>query len=127
MELNDKIRAVRKRLGLGQSRFAESIGMSAANLCNIENGRTMPSNTVLKCIAAVYNLPEEWLKNEKDEDFSVVNADTMYYAGVMDRFLRLEPEYRSYIEKQLDGLLELQGVEKKKRGVDNDEEPVSCS
>ncbi len=127
MKTHEKIREVRKRLGISQTDFAASLGVTAANMNGIEKGRTNPSNTLIRSISILYHIPEDWLKDEENEDFSIISSDNLYYAGVMDRFLRLEQPYREFVDRQLDELLKLQEMERKMRGGDDDGEGISCS
>ena len=128
MKTHEKIREVRKRLGISQTDFAASLGVTAANMNGIEKGRTNPSNTLIRSISILYHIPEDWLKDEENTDFSNVTGDNLFYADTMEKFLKLKPNYRNYISTQLDGLLKLQEEEETKTGEgDDDEERISSS
>jgi len=51
----------RESEGLTQVAFAKKLGLSAANLCDLEQGRRIPSPTRAKQIAKKLKLPEKAL------------------------------------------------------------------
>ncbi len=51
----------RKSEGLSQVEFAKKCGLSAANLCDLEQGRRVPSAVRAKQIAKKLRLPEKGL------------------------------------------------------------------
>lgn len=50
MTLAEKVRTVRKQLGLTQSEFAKALNVSFATVNRWENGRTIPSSLAQKAI-----------------------------------------------------------------------------
>ena len=128
MKPGEKIREVRKRLGISQYKMAASIGMSQTNFNAIEKGRIGVTGTVARCVEILYHLPDGWIDDEENTDFSIVTGDNLFYADTMEKFLKLKPNYRNYISTQLDGLLKLQEEEETKTGEgDDDEERISSS
>lgn len=128
MKPGEKIREVRKRLGISQYKMAASIGMSQTNFNAIEKGRIGVTGTVARCVEILYHLPDGWIDDEENTDFSIVTGDNLFYADTMEKFLKLKPNYRNYISTQLDGLLKLQEEEEAKTGEgDGDEERISSS
>lgn len=128
MKPGEKIREVRKRLGISQYKMAASIGMSQTNFNAIEKGRIGVTGTVARCVEILYHLPDGWIDDEENTDFSIVTGDNLFYADTMEKFLKLKPNYRNYISTQLDGLLKLQEEEEAKTGEgDDDEERISSS
>lgn len=102
--------------------------MSQTNFNAIEKGRIGVTGTVARCVEILYHLPDGWIDDEENTDFSIVTGDNLFYADTMEKFLKLKPNYRNYISTQLDGLLKLQEEEEAKTGEgDGDEERISSS
>jgi transcriptional regulator with XRE-family HTH domain len=61
-ELGDRFRALRKKLGMTQKEFAESIGMSQSFIGEIERGGGKePSRALLVAIARAHHVSLDWL------------------------------------------------------------------
>lgn len=68
MEVFDRLRLVRKHLGLSQSNFAESLGLKQGSYSDIERGRTKSvSDGVIKLISNIYNIDGDWLLTGQGE------------------------------------------------------------
>lgn len=61
--MKDRIKEVRKLLGLNQTDFGEKIGVSQGAIAGYENGIRTPSDSVLKLICVTYNVDYKWLKD----------------------------------------------------------------
>ncbi len=73
MEINERIKILRKQLGLTQTEFGNKIGIAQGYLTNIENSRREVSLKIIKLICSVYNVNEQWLKCGEGEIFSKQN------------------------------------------------------
>jgi repressor LexA len=67
MKAGERIRALRKALGLTQKEFAERIGITYQMLGLYERGEYEPSEKVLKLISSTFGVSYEWLKEGKGE------------------------------------------------------------
>lgn len=65
MTLGERIRELRRSLGLKQAEFADQIGVKEATVTSWETGNRNPSDTVLVTICNVFDINKEWLINEK--------------------------------------------------------------
>jgi transcriptional regulator with XRE-family HTH domain len=63
--VGERIRLVRKALGLTQKGFADRIGITYQMLGLYERGVYEPSEKVLKLISSVFGVSSEWLKSGK--------------------------------------------------------------
>lgn len=63
MKLADRIKAVRKSKKLSQAAFGEKLGVSRDVINNAENGRAIPSELFVRHLCDIYNVNEEWLRN----------------------------------------------------------------
>lgn len=61
--INQRLREVRKILGLNQEKFAKELGVSRTHISNMENGNDNPSSALIKLICMKYNIDENWLIN----------------------------------------------------------------
>ena len=67
--MKDRIKAVRKHLGLNQTDFAIAIGVTRPMLATYELGKVVPRDPVLKSIAATYGVSFDWLKTGSGDMF----------------------------------------------------------
>lgn len=75
-EINDKIKKLRQTLRMSQAQFAERIGISRSNLCNIEINRIAVTQRTKKTICNEFNVNPEWLDG-KSEDMFIINNDSI--------------------------------------------------
>jgi transcriptional regulator with XRE-family HTH domain len=75
--LNERIKALRKVLGMSQDIFAEKLGLTKNYISLIENGNRNLSEQSVKVLCKEFNVSEEWLRNGTGEMFLPVdrNAD----------------------------------------------------
>ena len=69
MELNERIKKLRRSLDLTQQEFAEKIGIKRNSLANYETGRNTPIDAILISICREFNVNEEWLRTGTGEMF----------------------------------------------------------
>lgn len=70
--IGEKIKEIRKRNNMTQQQFAESIGISRPHLSKIESNKENASDSVLKLISELYNVPYEQLsKGEIDWEVTI--------------------------------------------------------
>jgi len=119
--LKDRIRAVRKELGLSQSKFAETLGTSRDVICNLEYGRSEPKKAFLDLICLIHNVKSEWLKDGEGEKAVKNNPKNMFIPvpppneeleEATNVFSKLSPHLQKYALQQIKGLLEVQNTDK---------------
>lgn len=66
---NERIKEVRKSLGLTQEKFGEKIGVKKNSLSNTETGVNAVSNQLRTAICREFNVNEEWLRTGEGEMF----------------------------------------------------------
>lgn len=69
MELNERIKKLRRNLDLTQQEFAEKIGIKRNSLANYETGRNTPIDAILVSICREFNVSEEWLRTGEGDMF----------------------------------------------------------
>lgn len=76
MEVHEKIRKLRKQLNLSQEQFAEKLGISRSNLCNLELGRVAVTDRMKKQICTEFSVNPHWLSEDcLDEEMFAKNLN----------------------------------------------------
>lgn len=60
--MQNRIKEIRKALGLNQAEFAEKIGMVPSAISNYEAGTRVPSDAIIKSICREFGVNETWLR-----------------------------------------------------------------
>lgn len=68
MTQGERVRQVRKELGLTLEKFGERIGMKKNSISQIENGKNSVTDQVIKSICREYNVDYTWLTTGKGDD-----------------------------------------------------------
>ena len=74
--MNDRIKQLRKELGLTLEKFGEKIGVSRSAMGNIENGVRGVTDQMFKSICREFNVREEWLRTGEGEMFVQMSYDS---------------------------------------------------
>lgn len=74
--MNERIREVRKALGLTLEKFGANLGVTKTAICDIERGRRNVTNQMLTSVCKTYHVNETWIRTGEGEKFSyITNAD----------------------------------------------------
>lgn len=73
--MNERLRDLRKKLGLNQVEFGEKIGIGGTAISKIEKGDRGLTETLLRAICREFNVNEEWLRNGTGEMFTHTSND----------------------------------------------------
>ena len=129
MTINERVKEVRKYLGLTLEKFGQPLGLKKSGLSLIENGINNVSEQLIKSICREYSVDENWLRTgngdkmfslELDEDAMLVESllndvDNPVYE-LIKKFMKLYnsfgPTERAVLEKLALGLLEEQNNKK---------------
>lgn len=68
MELNEKIKMLRKERGYTQSQVADKIGQERSTVACYENGSRKPAVDVLEKLAHLYGVTLDYFSNKSDSD-----------------------------------------------------------
>lgn len=128
MTEGQRVREVRKSLGLTMEKFGASLGVGKTAISNIELGTRNLTEQMLLSICRVYNVNEEWLRSGTGEMFVPMTRDEQieeFFGDVLrdeeDDFRRrlisvlakLTPDEWSLLEEKL---REIIGEDKKIKG-----------
>lgn len=103
MTQGERIREVRKALGLTLEKFGEKIGMKKNSVSQLENGKNSVTEQVVKAICREYNVDYMWLTTGDGEMFIDTDDD---FIERIDRIMAGEDEARKSLFKFM---LELSG------------------
>ena len=118
--MHDRIKAVRKELGLNQTDFGQKIGVKQGSVAAYESGSRSPLDSVIVSICREFNVSERWLRTGEGEMFlelsradeiaayvgRVLKDESAFYQQKLLLFLsRLSPEMLAELEKVADEIL----------------------
>lgn len=88
--MNERIKQLRKHLGLNQTEFGARIGVKQTTIAGYERGASTPLDAVVSAICREFNVSERWLREGEGEMFLPQDdaAELMALAG---RFLGSNP------------------------------------
>lgn len=72
--MNERVKLLRKTLGLSGEKFGEILGIKRAAVSKIENGITGLSEQNIKSICREFNVNEDWLRHGEGDMFSPINS-----------------------------------------------------
>lgn len=76
MTQGERIKAIRKNLGLTMDKFGEYLGVTKAAISKIEHGDRGVTEQMTKSICREFNVSEEWLRTGEGEMFLPVSRKT---------------------------------------------------
>ena len=92
--MNERIKKLRKSLGLTQQEFSDRIKVKRNTVATYEMGRSMPSDAAISLICREFNVNETWLRTGEGDMFKPVNRD-QEIADFMADILKGEPDFRT--------------------------------
>lgn len=98
MTQNERVKEIRKSLGLTMEKFGERIGVSKATISNIENGNRNLTEQMTKSICREYSVDYIWLTTGDGDMF--VESDDDFIERI-DRIMLGEDDSRKNLFKAL--------------------------
>lgn len=126
MEISDRIREIRENQGMTRAQFAERLGITAAEITNVEFGKikNMASKeSLFRSIAAEFGVSLDWIKTGEGEMY--VQIPSIQKDPVVEGFLKFlrdrTPEQKAMIAEQLRDLVGFieQSAQKEKESQEN--------
>lgn len=91
--MNERIKKIRKELGLTQHEFAERLNIGRGTLANYEVGRNEPIDAVISLICREFDVNEHWLRTGEGEMF-IQKSPGDEVSAFVGNILRGEPDFR---------------------------------
>ena len=124
--MGERIKALRKALGLTQQKFADGMGVKQNTIAQYESGRNEPLDAVITLICRTYGVSEEWLrtgegemfiKRSKDEELSAFFGDLLsgqpdFKRRLISALSRLDESEWELLERMADKLMDEMQKEK---------------
>lgn len=70
--MHERIKLLRKQLGLTQQEFADKLNIKRGAIANYEIGRNIPIDAVVTLICRQFNVNEDWLRNGTGDMFRIL-------------------------------------------------------
>lgn len=102
--MKNRIRKIRKELGMTQKDFAAKIGTSQNILANYEAGRRTPSSSVINNICKTFHINESWLRAGEGEIFFAIAEEQEVTAWVTAIFAEETTTFKKRFLHMLMGL-----------------------
>lgn len=96
MTQNERVKEIRKTLGLTLEKFGERIGVTRGSMSNIENGNRNLTEQMTKSICREFSVDYMWLTTGKGEMFIDTDDD---FIERIDRIMAGEDEARKNLFK----------------------------
>lgn len=72
--MNERVKELRKALGLTLQKFGDRVGMKRNSLSQVENGTNGVSNQLFSAIVREFNVNEQWLRTGEGEMFAAAST-----------------------------------------------------
>lgn len=103
--IGERLKKLRKLLGLSQKEFAERIDRTVAAYNRYENNQRIPDNMTLKMISKTFGVNFQWLKEGKGEMFdSIVETkplDDKILEEIVESIKKIEGKIPKYIQNAI--------------------------
>ena len=110
--MNERIKEVRKSLGLTLEKFGKSLGVTKVAISNIENGNRGVTEQMFLSVCRVYNVNEDWLRNGTGEMFNKPSDEVGYYAEFLLEQDNMDSCLRSLIIDMIKAYVGLDDISK---------------
>lgn len=104
MTQGERVKAIRKALGLTLEKFGQPLGVKKNAISQIENGRNGLTDQMAKAICREFNVNEEWLRNGTGEMFVELSRDDQIAAFVGNLLKDEEDSFKRRLISALAGL-----------------------
>ena len=104
ININQRIKEVRKAAGLTLEKFGQRIGITASSCSTIESGKSNPSNQTIVAICREFGVSKQWLVEGVGEMY--VKRDLNQEIGMMVTALMKDAD-ESFRKRFIDALLQV--------------------
>lgn len=86
MTIGERLKKLRKALGLTQQEFADQLKVSRSNIATYEVGKNNPADAVINLICKTFNVSETWLRTDEGDMFAQ-RSEADELAAVVERLI----------------------------------------
>lgn len=121
--MDERIKSLRKSLGLNQTEFGKKLGITTSAISGYESGTRFPSDAIILSICREFGVNETWLRTGYGEMYRkrsreaelgelirsrMMDRPESFQAALITTLLRFEPDgpEMEMLEKILDKLIE---------------------
>ena len=112
MTINERVVELRHTLKLSQRAFARAVYVSSGHLAGIELGHNEVKDRLIHLISSAFSVNKHWLLTGEGRMFNSTQKEKM--ERMTGLFNELYPEFQDFILRQIDELIELQNIKRKK-------------
>jgi transcriptional regulator with XRE-family HTH domain len=110
LTINQRVKRLRKALGLTQKDFSGNISLSTAQIACIETEKRTVNDRTIKLLCNAFYVSEQWLKTGEGEMFS--RQSDAKFTRLNGLFADLQPKYQDFILNAIEQFLKLQDKER---------------
>lgn len=77
--MNERIKELRKTIGITQQELADKLGLKRNTIATYEIGKAIPSDRVISDLCNKYSVNEEWLRSGNGEMFKQPSDEIGHY------------------------------------------------
>lgn len=77
--MNERIKELRKTIGITQQELADKLGLKRNTIATYEIGKAIPSDRVISDLCNKYSVNEEWLRSGNGEMFKQPSDEVGHY------------------------------------------------
>ena len=96
--MNERIKKIRKDLGLNQKDFGEKIKIVRSSVAKIETGENNPSEQTIDLICRVFNVNEKWLRTGEGSVYKEKLSIAEYLENITDEDYLIKDIIEVYME-----------------------------
>ena len=116
--MNERIKELRKALGLTLERFGEALGVGKTAINKIESGQNNVTDQMFKSICREFDVNEEWLRTGEGEMFKELSRSEKIAVFLTDVLKDEDDSFRkqfieAFSELDLNDWKVLEGIEKR--------------
>jgi SOS-response transcriptional repressor LexA len=108
-DIGSRIKQLRLFLGVTQKVFADSLGVVQGFLSALENGKKVPSNTLLLALCQLYRIDRDWLCTGRGKMQTTVSADSA--AGGIPLLRKISADFPVVDPNEIESYLSLPDVQ----------------
>ncbi|MCP4137509.1 MAG: helix-turn-helix transcriptional regulator [bacterium] len=101
MQINKKIRLLRKEKRLSQEKLGALLGIHLNQVNRLEKGHTQPSIDVVKKLMTVFDVSADYLLSDGDDDISVSLVGDKELLRLFEEVSNLNDEDKQFVVKMI--------------------------